>query len=168
MGARATGAGPEPISTQSLRDAGGTGSPLQELRREFLDLEVQAVHRWLTALALLLPAMGVVPSFTGFFGFRRLRDIEREAQGTLTGIQACEGEARRRVENIGITAESAPEEAFVKCLNDCQVAADAPVANPVAIAAKEALALQKVGWIEEMRVRANLSCSSALRLLTDA
>ena len=118
-----------------------------DLRREFLDQEVQAVHRWLTVLAVILTVMGVLVPIAAYFGFRRFHEIEREAQAILKEIRSHEKEAQQRVDRIGVTAEDAAKNE--KVLKEAQAATEVPGASLIDIAVVEALTLQQKGRVKE-------------------
>ena len=118
-----------------------------DLRREFLDQEVQAVHRWLTVLAVILTVMGVLVPIAAYFGFRRFHEIEREAQAVLKEIRGHEQEAQQRVDRIGVTAEDAAKNE--KVLKEAQAATEAPGASLIDVAVTEALTLQQKGRIKD-------------------
>ena len=50
-----------------------------ELRRELLDDEREEVHGWLNVVGIVLTFFGIVVAIAGFLGYRRFREIEREA-----------------------------------------------------------------------------------------
>ena len=118
-----------------------------DLRREFLDQEVQAVHRWLTVLAVILTVMGVLVPIAAYFGFRRFHEIERESQAILKEIRSHEKEAQQRVDRIGVTAEDAAKDEKVQ--KEAQAATEVPGASLIDIAVAEALTLQKKERVKE-------------------
>lgn len=143
---------PEPVPTGVARPMAAEIPNEMErrfnnLRREFLDLEVQAVHRWLTALAIFLAVMGVLVPIAAYIGFRRFFEIEREAQAILKEIRGHEQDAQQRVDQIGVTAEDVEKNEAV--LKEALAATKAPDANLIDIAVTEALTLQQNGRIKE-------------------
>ncbi len=119
-----------------------------DLRREFLDLEIGAVHRWLTVMAIILTVMGLLVPVAGYLGFRRFREIERDARQTLEKIKDHEQEAMHRVESMPkVTAQDA--EADEEVLDKVRAATQDSGVGIVDLAVAEALALQKNGQIKE-------------------
>ena len=143
---------PAPVSAESARTA-ATETPVEmerrfnNLRREFLDLEIEAVHRWLTALAILLAVMGILATIVGIFGFRRFQEIERDAQAVLRDIRRHEREARERVDRFDFTAEGAAKNETV--VEEARAATEDPGASLADIAVADALTLQRSGRTKE-------------------
>ena len=151
--------GERPVSISSAPASVGDEQPMMAevpvelerrfnaLRREFLDLETDVVHRWLTVLAIILTVMGLLVPVAGYLGFRRFREIEQEAQQALDKIRGHEQEAKERVNQMpAITAEDEDKE---KVLEKAQAATADAGADVIDVAVTDALTLQRAGRIKE-------------------
>ena len=69
-----------------------------ELRREILDDRADSIGWWLSGIALLLALLVLILGFAGYFGFRRLRNVEEEVRRSVE-------QARVHVEEAGKLAE---------------------------------------------------------------
>ena len=75
---------PQPVPTRSSSDTDAAVAEvsrrLNELRSEWLDHREKTVDWWLTATSVFLGLLGIFAVVIGYLGFKRFRDIEREAR----------------------------------------------------------------------------------------
>ena len=88
------------LESQSLRN---------ELHREILDYREAYIDRWLTVIAIVLTAFGLVVPVVGLIGFRRFQAIETEAKNSVETVTELVAEAERYVEEIKGKREEAKE-----------------------------------------------------------
>ena len=69
-----------------------------ELRRELLDSREKMVDWWLAAIAIFLTSLGVIAAIVGFFGFKSLRRIEKEAHKSMEAAKKHAEEAKNYVQ----------------------------------------------------------------------
>ena len=142
-----SGGTPQPAATEMQAEM---DRRFNEFRRELLDQQFQAVHLWLTVLAIILTVMAVVFPIAAYLGFGRFHDIEQKALEALKETEAHARTAHRQVtKSSELTAEDALGQAFESFLNDRRAATETPDASPVETAVTEALTLQKDGRIAE-------------------
>ena len=77
-----------------------TDRRFNELRRELLDDRAKMIDWWLAATAIFLTLLGVGAAILGYFGFKRLDRIEREARENVEASEKHAQEAQRYVEDI--------------------------------------------------------------------
>ena len=78
-----------------------------ELRKEILLGRSKLVDWWLAAVAVLLTTFGVILAIAGFFGFRRFREIEKEARESVSAAERQFEKAATLVDNIKTTKQQA-------------------------------------------------------------
>ena len=78
-----------------------------ELRRELLDDRAKTIDWWLAATAIFLTLLGVSAAILGYFGFKRLDRIEKEARENLGKSEKHAKEAQRHLEDIKISRAKA-------------------------------------------------------------
>ena len=71
-----------------------------ELRREILDDRADAVGWWLSGIALFVTVMVLLIATAGYFGLRKLREVEEEARRNVALARAHAEEAFKLVEEI--------------------------------------------------------------------
>ena len=143
-----------------------------EIRSELLDERALFIDRWLAVVAIVLTFFGVIVAIAGFVGFRRFREIEKEANTSAKTI----ADAAVVVERDRLTIRKKSEEvtAMVNKLDAKSAAAnpkevtqtvanvqDNPDASLVDKAIADAISLQQQGEhkdaIEKWRAIAQIS-----------
>ena len=71
-----------------------------ELHREILDYRAASIDRWLTVIAIVLTAFGLVVPVVGLIGFRRFQAIETETKTSAETVTKLVAEAKYYVEGI--------------------------------------------------------------------
>ena len=62
-----------------------------ELRREILDDRADAVGWWLSGIALFVTVMVLLIATAGYFGLRKLREVEEEARRNVAPGESARG-----------------------------------------------------------------------------
>ena len=150
----------------------GVQARFNEIRRELLDERASLIDWWLAVIAIVLTFFGVVVAIAGFVGFKKFREIEKEAKASakivtdaadvaehhLQEIQKKGDEATRMVQKLhAISADANPKETS-RTVARIQ---DNPDASLIDRAVANALSLQQRGKqedaIEKWRAIAQIS-----------
>ena len=75
-----------------------------EIQSELLDQRALFIDRWLAVIAIVLTFFGVVVAIAGFMGFKRFRDIEKDAKTSAEKV--ADDDAKRHFQDAVATAEN--------------------------------------------------------------
>ena len=127
-----------------------------KIRRELLDEQALFIDRWLNVIAIVLAIFGVVIPIGGFMGFRRFREIEKEAKSSAENAAAAVDTAEHHLKEIrkksdtatdlieGIHAQRADENP-TKATQTVTKIRDNPTASLIDRAIANAVSLQQQG-----------------------
>ena len=130
-----------------------------DLRREILDDRSKQVDWWLAATTIFLTTISVLAVLGGYFGFRRLGEVEAEARDNVDKSQHHASEARalvKQIQEARDTAHSMVEDMSAETVkNEPDKALDIvrrvdsnPEASPLDRAVSAAIVLQNGGKME--------------------